>query len=163
MKKELGGFEFGSGQSRRQAQNVPANLNVVILANKEDVIVIAENMASCYGGNRNSGNTGKLNVHEKCAYLPLVREIDYNGERVNVTINSFDDQDCYQQGYELMNEVIEEGKTWPFLEPFEHIDDYCGEGIVVHILYRNMQHLFQSFHLSCLLSKRTIIRMHRLL
>ena len=115
------------------------NFRYIILKGIRDIFKLAHtikysssyqsNMASCYGGERNPNNTGKLNVEENCHSLPILEIIEYKGKMVSIIINNFDSDDCYQQGYELMNQVIEEGKTWPFLNPFTHIDDYCGENI----------------------------------
>jgi GNAT superfamily N-acetyltransferase len=82
-------------------------------------------MASCYGGNITvDGNYGDLNV-TNCS-LPRTTIITYNGEQVEVQLSTFSGDDEFTQGFTLMNDVIIEGKSWPFMDPYPTIEAYRG-------------------------------------
>ena len=80
-------------------------------------------MASCYGnaGATIAGNTGVL---EKCPYLPISRTIIIDNQPVEVELSIFSTSNEYEQGMVLMNDVIVEGKTWPFLDVFTNMEAY---------------------------------------
>ena len=86
---------------------------------------LLESMATCYGGNVSAdGNFGDLNVSSCCSYLPLKTIVTCNGESVEIQLTSFDGPDEFEQGFKLMNDVIVEGKSWPFNGPYETIEEY---------------------------------------
>jgi ribosomal protein S18 acetylase RimI-like enzyme len=81
-------------------------------------------MASCYGktsfGSAPSGNEATL---QRCPYLPLSLPFNEPAE-VELTVFSTDSE--YEQGMQLMNDVIVEGKSWPYLEVYETMEAYKG-------------------------------------
>jgi GNAT superfamily N-acetyltransferase len=84
-------------------------------------------MASCYGNAGVDLMNGNSNTLKKCPYLPISRKIDILGNTdVDIELNIFETESDYIQGMELMNDVIIEGKTWPFLAVFESMDAYKG-------------------------------------
>lgn len=83
-------------------------------------------MASCYGGAGNKGPSGNESTLACCPYLPVSRTVHVNGADVEVILTVFNTAEDYEQGFELMNDVIIEGKTWPFLDVFETMDAYKG-------------------------------------
>lgn len=83
-------------------------------------------MASCYG---NAGNTAgsPADTLAKCPYLPISTLVKLaSGTEAEVELSVFSEQSDYEQGMELMNEVIVEGKTWPFDAVFESMESYKG-------------------------------------
>jgi hypothetical protein len=55
--------------------------------------------------------------------VPLHTTVNFKNESVSVELTTFRDIE-FSQGFSLMNEVIIEGKSWPFLEPFQSIESY---------------------------------------
>ena len=82
-------------------------------------------MASCYGGNASTGAAdGTLRVAECCPYVPLQGTIAFRDKPTAVQLSTFRNEEEMQQGFELMNDVIIEGKSWPFKEPFPSQKEY---------------------------------------
>ena len=81
-------------------------------------------MASCYGGSEPGAADGTLRVAECCPYLPIRCAIERNGTSVTIQLACFKSGDEMQQGLTLMNDVIVEGKSWPFDTPFPSEEAY---------------------------------------
>lgn len=77
-------------------------------------------MASCYGKVKSSVPAGNEITKELCPYLPVQKTVAAH----DLELTLFSSEDDYQQGFKLMNDVIVEGKTWPFLDVFEDMDSY---------------------------------------
>lgn len=65
-----------------------------------------------------------MRVAECCPYLPLQTTINFGGNATPVQLSTFRNEDEMQQGFELMNGVITEGKSWPFDQPFSSLLEY---------------------------------------
>lgn len=83
-------------------------------------------MASCYGGSGALIDTVANNkdVLAKCPYLPISKAITYDGSEVQLELTLFTTEAQYLEGFRLMNDVIEEGRSWPFTEVYETMDAY---------------------------------------
>ena len=82
-------------------------------------------MASAYGPVKN-GNTkldGRLNVEAKCGDMLPVNGVLRDG--LKVELNCFTASDI-PKGMELMNDVIVEGTSWPFIDPFETQNEFAS-------------------------------------
>lgn len=79
-------------------------------------------MTSAYGGAK-ANDTMQLRNRELLPYLPLKETIAYNGSE-NVTVDFLGDSDV-GQSQALLNEVIEEGRAWPFEEALNR-EEFCG-------------------------------------
>ena len=73
-------------------------------------------MTTAYSGTVGDGTNGLLST----PYIPFVATLN-NGRRVQVAPFRSDE---WQQGMDLMNLIIREGKTWPFVDEFETLDSY---------------------------------------
>lgn len=51
-----------------------------------------------------------------------------DGKTVEILLDVFpvENDEVLQQGMDLMNKVIEEGRSWPFDEAFSTMESYCG-------------------------------------
>ena len=86
-------------------------------------------MASCYGGEAPNDNELQVTIQATlvaCPYLPLNYSTRYRGEIVELELGVFKTDAEYHQGFELMNFVIAEGLSWPYLEAFPSLDAYKG-------------------------------------
>lgn len=86
-------------------------------------------MANCYSGIAISGEEQRRRVaavEATCKYLPLFHTVTYNGHSTELQLCTFSNDREYEQGYQLMNDVIEEGRSWPFIDNFNSIGDYRG-------------------------------------
>lgn len=81
-------------------------------------------MASCYGSVGSKVPTGNENTRLCCPYLPLFRTVKMNDAEVEITLTLFATQEDFIQGLGLMNDVIKEGKSWPFMDIFETMEAY---------------------------------------
>lgn len=82
-------------------------------------------MASCYGSSGSAASLdGTLNVAQRCPYLPLRSTVTVHGGEAGIQLTTFRNADEMQQGFVLMNDVITEGKSWPFNESFPTEDAY---------------------------------------
>ena len=79
----------------------------------------ARPMTTAYGGEPGDGKAGLSSID----WLPYRTKLPGCGRKVEV--GPFDESE-WQAGMELMNLIIREGKSWPFEEEFETIDDYRG-------------------------------------
>lgn len=75
-------------------------------------------MTSAYGGVPGTGTKGL----EDLTYLPLQTTLK-NGRKVE--IGPADEHD-WPLLFTLLNEIIEEGRGWPFDAPFDTMDKFCG-------------------------------------
>lgn len=75
-------------------------------------------MTSAYGGEPGNGMDGLENID----YLPYVTQIK-TGHKVEVA--PFREED-WAIGMELMNLIIREGKSWPFDQEFDSVENYRG-------------------------------------
>jgi len=79
-----------------------------------DLITYLIMSVSAYSGSPGTGCAGtdslSLPLHTTCAG----REVE---------VGTFREED-WEAGRALMNEVIEAGRTWPFLKPFEDMESY---------------------------------------
>jgi GNAT superfamily N-acetyltransferase len=83
-------------------------------------------MASCYGNAGASTALSSTQIYSVCPYLPLERTITTPTGTVATVLTTFTEQTDFEQGFELMNDVIIEGKTWPFDKVFETMESYKG-------------------------------------
>lgn len=83
-------------------------------------------MASCYGGggSESSAFDGRLGLVECCSYLPLHSTVVIDGKEPSIQLTFFDNDNEMIEGFRLMNDVIVEGKSWPFDEPFLTVESY---------------------------------------
>jgi len=77
-------------------------------------------MASCYGKVKSTVPSGNEVTKQLCPYLPIQKTVDSK----DLELTLFHSDEDYQQGFQLMNDVIVEGKTWPFMDVFEDMDSY---------------------------------------
>lgn len=83
-------------------------------------------MASCYGNSGGSTSLSSAQIHSICSYLPLENTIATPDGSVEIVLTTFTTETDFEQGFELMNEVIVEGKTWPFDKVFDTMEAYKG-------------------------------------
>jgi len=84
-------------------------------------------MASCYGvQHSNAVSDGTKDVIKCCPYLPITQSVTIDNESVELELSCFQGVDEINQGFQLMNDVIIEGKSWPFMEPYESIGAYTS-------------------------------------
>ena len=72
--------------------------------------------SSCYGDFDSDSKhiaQNRTQTNLKCPSLPLKKKINYEGSSVEIELSPFNPGEI-EQGFKLMNEVIIEGKTWPF-------------------------------------------------
>lgn len=81
-------------------------------------------MASCYGNTGNKTGLDCEEIHKRCPYLPIERTIVLPEGPYETILTVFTTEVDFEQGFELMNEVIIEGKTWPFDEVFKTMEAY---------------------------------------
>jgi RimJ/RimL family protein N-acetyltransferase len=81
-------------------------------------------MASCYGKQTSVAPSGNEETLEKCPYLPISKIFEINGISSELELTLFTTEDDFFQGLRLMNHVIIEGKTWPFLDVFSDVESY---------------------------------------
>ena len=76
--------------------------------------VVMRTMSSCYGSD-DAVNTkvSPKEIYSKCSYLPLTATVTLNEKPVKIELAPFRDEEVVQ-GLKLMNDVITEGKSWPF-------------------------------------------------
>ncbi len=77
-------------------------------------------MASCYGKVKSTVPSGNEVTKQLCPYLPILKTVDSK----DLVLTLFSSDEDYQQGFKLMNDVIVEGKTWPFMDVFDDLDSY---------------------------------------
>ncbi len=78
-------------------------------------------MASCYGKQTSTAQTGNEATLQLCPYLPILKS---DSELGALELTLFQTKEDYEQGFKLMNDVIIEGRTWPFLEIFSDMESY---------------------------------------
>lgn len=83
-------------------------------------------MASCYGNSSSTTSLTSEQILSICSYLPFEQTICTANGQAALILTTFTEPSDFEQGFELMNEVIVEGKTWPFLNVFETMDAYKG-------------------------------------
>jgi RimJ/RimL family protein N-acetyltransferase len=85
-------------------------------------------MASCYGEEPSVGklNDGTKEVANCCPYLPLRDSIKYKGVTAELFLSCFKDINEVEQGFKLMNDVITEGKSWPFMDTYATVEAYSS-------------------------------------
>jgi RimJ/RimL family protein N-acetyltransferase len=76
-------------------------------------------MTTAYGGEPGDGKAGLSSLD----WLPYRTKLPGCGRKVEVA--PFQESE-WQVGMDLMNLIIREGKSWPFEEEFETIEDYRG-------------------------------------
>jgi GNAT superfamily N-acetyltransferase len=81
-------------------------------------------MASCYGKQTSVAPSGNEKTLEKCPYLPITKVFQINEISTELELTLFTTEDDFFQGFRLMNHIIIEGKTWPFLDVFPNIESY---------------------------------------
>jgi RimJ/RimL family protein N-acetyltransferase len=89
---------------------------------------LKRNSSSCYGETTLLSNTYEdraLIVQKKCSYLPLRQQLTLkSGKVTEIEISSFKNSFEIAEAFHLMNAVIAEGRTWPFMDTYESIDSY---------------------------------------
>lgn len=75
-------------------------------------------MTTAYSGEAGDGKLGL----EKLDYLPYKAILPNNKQ---IEIAPFEESD-WNRGMELMNLIIREGKTWPFVDEFHSVESYRG-------------------------------------
>ena len=100
--------------------------------------VVMRTMSSCYGSD-DAVNTkvSPKEIYSKCSYLPLTATVTLNEKPVKIELAPFRDEEV-GQGLKLMNDVITEGKSWPFQ-------------VSIHFRYLT-QHYFEKINPSSLLT-----------
>lgn len=82
-------------------------------------------MASCYGKTKSTGPSGNEETLLLCPYLPISKTISLqDAVHAELQLTLFQTEKDFEQGFQLMNDVIIEGKTWPFLDVFVDISAY---------------------------------------
>lgn len=84
-------------------------------------------MASCYGKTKSANPSGNEATFQLCPYLPISKAVALQaGAVADLELTLFHTELDFEQGFKLMNDVIIEGKTWPFLDIFEDVNAYKG-------------------------------------
>jgi RimJ/RimL family protein N-acetyltransferase len=81
-------------------------------------VISGRNMTTAYSGVPGDGTK----CLDKISYIPILTELK-NGRRVEVTPFKREE---WSTGMELMNLIIREGKSWPFVNEFETEEAYRG-------------------------------------
>lgn len=92
-------------------------------------------MTSAYGGAK-ANETMRMRERELLPYLPLKENLPPNAGE-NVVVDFMEERDV-KESHALLNEVIEEGRAWPFEELLSR-EEFCGyfmsgTALVVRIL-----------------------------
>ena len=81
-------------------------------------------MASCYGKSKSSAPVGNDETLLRCTYLPITKVVALENNSVELQLTLFNSEGDFLQGFQLMNDVIIEGKSWPFMDVFEDLESY---------------------------------------
>ena len=109
-------------QARQALHALALPSNVFPLSTRIPVAVSspsARHMTTAYGGEPGDGNTGLSAL----TWLPYQTTLPGTGRSVEV--GPFKESE-WQDGMDLMNTIIREGKSWPFEEEFDTVDAYRG-------------------------------------
>ena len=83
-------------------------------------------MASCYGDDIGGSKLdGRLLSPERCPYLPIRDCVSLpSAATAEIQLSNFQSDSEMLQGFDLMNSVITEGRSWPFMDPFPDMLSY---------------------------------------